>query len=96
MGYGDIVARMTNDRGLITQGSSDHIAGALELLQAYTRTVISTIQAYLALTHGADACLIAGGGARFLVPDRDYGFLVLDDPEMANAIGYWAWGVSHT
>jgi hypothetical protein len=81
LGYGDIVARMTHDRGLITQGSDDYVPGSLELLQAYTRTVMSTIQAYLDLTHGADVCLIGGGGARFLVPDRDYGYLLLDDPE---------------
>jgi hypothetical protein len=96
LGYGALVAHMAHDRGLITEGSSDYVAGALELLQAYTRTVMSTIQAYLDLTQGADVCLIGGGGARFLVPDRDYGYLVLDDPEMANAIGYWAWAVAQT
>lgn len=95
LGYADIVARMTRDYGLVTSGTKDHIPGACEQLRAYTRTVISTIEAYLDLTH-ADVCLIGGGGARFLIPDDHYSFMVIDNPEMANAVGYWAWAVSQT
>ncbi len=94
LGYGDIVARMVRDKSLITPGNKGHIEGALEQLKAYTRNVTSAIEAYLDLTH-ANTCIIGGGGARFLVPDRDLDFLVLTDPEMANAIGYWAWALSH-
>jgi hypothetical protein len=95
LGYADIVARMTRDCGLITPGTKDYIPGAYEQLNTYTRTVTSAIESYLDLTD-ADICLVGGGGARFLLPDRDYGFMVIDNPEMANAIGYWAWAVSHT
>jgi hypothetical protein len=93
--YSDVAARMSKGRGLITPGAADHIPGALEVLQGYTRTVVSTIEAYIDMTRGADLCLIGGGGARLLVPDHDYDLLVVDEPEMANAIGYWAWAISH-
>ena len=95
LGYAEIAARMANGQALIDKESEDHIPGAFEHLQAYTRNVVSTIQAYLDSTQPADVCLVGGGGARFLVPDRKYDFLVVDNPEMANAMGYWAWAVSH-
>ncbi len=89
-GYRDL-ADWIGDKSLFDVGSSHHVPGAEGILKTYTVNIISMVEAFLrSLPRQPDACLIGGGGARFLDGElmKSTELFLAPEPDMANAIGF--------
>ena len=86
------LADWIGDRSLFSPTSDHHVPGAQGIMSTYTTNIVSIVNAFLrSLPHKPDACLIGGGGARFL--DRETmgstDLMLAPEPDMSNAIGFW-------
>ena len=92
--HGDIVAGIF-DGSLFDAAHPHYVAGAEEHLAAYTRNLVSQIDQFMeSLPSDPYGCVVAGGGAPLLRNQMGLyrsNLLVAEEPEMANARGYWTY-----
>jgi hypothetical protein len=92
--YEDLAAYV-DDKSLFDVESAHYVAGAQGILKTFTTNLVSMIDAFLrSLPRAPHACLIAGGGVKFLDIEimNSTDLLLAPEPELANAIGYWLYG----